>query len=250
MKFNLTITDATFDEISEFFSKRKVVSPLVGAVGPEAIMSPNRSVPNNVTVHHVEPNQPVSATGEDDEPVNTNAPAFDSSGLPWDERIHSANRGTNANGTWRKRRGVSDGLVAGVEAELRVRIVPSPLANVEQPQPIPVAPMEMPPIPEFLQRAPNPAPVHVMQPEQFQQPIAPVTIPQAAPVHVVDFMQFMTTLAQKSSTGVIDHAYIMNLTVRVGQALNRQMNAITDVNGDQNAINTAIAIMHQDGKWN
>lgn len=47
------------------------------------------------------------------------ASAVDSAGLPWDERIHSSNKALNADGTWRKRRGVTDETVAAVEAELR-----------------------------------------------------------------------------------------------------------------------------------
>jgi len=262
MKFTLTITDATHDEISKFFTggivpANSIKSLLKTENEPEAFIPTfgNNTVSPNVNGVGLTP----VTSDEENEPVNTNAPAFDSSSMPWDERIHSANRGTNANGTWRKRRGVSDGLVAGVEAELRARVAPAPLpvemapVHVMQPEQFqqqqPVAPMTMPPIPEFLQRQPNPVAVQVMQPEQFQQqqPVAPTLHP--APAHVVDFMAFMTTLAQKSSHGVIDHPYIMSLTARTGAALGRQMNAITDINNDQNAINTAIAIMQQEGKW-
>jgi hypothetical protein len=37
----------------------------------------------------------------------------------WDERIHAASKTRNSDGSWRKKRGVSDELVAVVEAELR-----------------------------------------------------------------------------------------------------------------------------------
>lgn len=48
------------------------------------------------------------------------APTVDSSGLPWDKRIHSSSKAVNADGTWRKLRGLNDAaLVARVEAELR-----------------------------------------------------------------------------------------------------------------------------------
>lgn len=44
----------------------------------------------------------------------------DSTGLPWDERIHSGTKATNADGSWRKRRGLNDeALIKAVEAELR-----------------------------------------------------------------------------------------------------------------------------------
>lgn len=45
--------------------------------------------------------------------------ALDKDGLPWDERIHSGNKAFVADGTWRKRRGVDEGIIAQVEAELR-----------------------------------------------------------------------------------------------------------------------------------
>lgn len=43
----------------------------------------------------------------------------DKTGLPWDARIHSGNKTINADGTWKKRKGVSDAIVDAVTAELR-----------------------------------------------------------------------------------------------------------------------------------
>jgi hypothetical protein len=68
-------------------------------------------VVQNITAH--------VAVDPDGGPVNHNAPAMDINGLPWDERIHASNKGTNADGSWRKRRGVDAATVAGVEMELR-----------------------------------------------------------------------------------------------------------------------------------
>ncbi len=79
------------------------------------VVSGNSGGVINITSH---------ATGADPEagPINPNAPAVDSSGLPWDERIHSANKAQIADGTWRKRRGVDAATVASVEMELRARM--------------------------------------------------------------------------------------------------------------------------------
>jgi len=45
--------------------------------------------------------------------------AIDKAGLPWDARIHSSSKAINADGTWRKRKGLNDeGLVKRIEAEL------------------------------------------------------------------------------------------------------------------------------------
>jgi hypothetical protein len=51
----------------------------------------------------------------------------DKSGLPWDARIHSDNRALNADGTWRKRRGVTDDVFFQVANELRAAKVSVPL---------------------------------------------------------------------------------------------------------------------------
>lgn len=50
-------------------------------------------------------------------PVEPTEPEQDLTG--WDERIHAASKTRNSDGSWRKKRGVSDELVAAVEAELR-----------------------------------------------------------------------------------------------------------------------------------
>jgi len=45
------------------------------------------------------------------------APTVDANNMPHDERIHAGSKALNADGTWRKKRGVSDELVRRVEAE-------------------------------------------------------------------------------------------------------------------------------------
>jgi hypothetical protein len=56
------------------------------------------------------------------------APAFDKSGLPWDERIHAGGKGLNKDGTWRLRRNVETATVQAVVAELRAsgKCAPTP----------------------------------------------------------------------------------------------------------------------------
>lgn len=228
MKFTLTISDATAEQISEFLNRSRTT----GEKSLEIITPYNSSVSNVVNA-------------DEDETLNTNAPAFDSTGLPWDERIHSANRGANSDGTWRKRRGVSSETVVVIENELRMRAMTN-AAPIIQP---PIQPASVEGIGPF---AHTPGYYQVMQPEQFQQPVitqATNIAPLTQPVHVYDFMQFMTALSQKSTTGIIDIAYLSGLTTRTGQMIGKNLTAITDVNGDQNAINAAIAIMQQDGKW-
>lgn len=74
--------------------------------------------------------------------AGTEPSVFDSSGLRWDERIHGKSGDgtlpTNADGTWRKRRGVDDATVAAVTAELRAtggNAPPAPDAPATTPPP-------------------------------------------------------------------------------------------------------------------
>lgn len=66
-------------------------------------------------------------------------PSRDSKGTPWDARIHSESKATVADGTWRKRRGVSDELFNEVMAELTADIAPPPPAD-DQDEDVPLAP--------------------------------------------------------------------------------------------------------------
>lgn len=62
------------------------------------------------------------ATGTTGEPLNTNAPAVDSAGFPWDERIHASTKTIKADGTWTKKKGATPPVVAAVEAELKAKM--------------------------------------------------------------------------------------------------------------------------------
>lgn len=68
------------------------------------------------------------------------ASTVDKAGLPWDERIHASSRTLTADGCWRKKRGVSDGLVTEVETQLRsLMALPAPVAAPAPPPAAPVA---------------------------------------------------------------------------------------------------------------
>ena len=77
---------------------------------------------------------------------------LDKDGLPWDARIHASTKTFNADGTWRKKRGVETTLIQTVEGELKkLMAIPSPAAAAPTP---PVPPP--PPGPATTQAAPPP----------------------------------------------------------------------------------------------
>ena len=93
-------------------------SPADAAPSPTAPEVPQDGVPMPPTVASV-PAPPSTAPVAPAAP-STSALTVDVHGLPWDERIHAGTKAKNADGSWRKMRGLNDpALVARVEAELR-----------------------------------------------------------------------------------------------------------------------------------
>lgn len=211
--------------------------------------------------------------GEDDGPVNSAAPATDASGMPWDARIHASTKGTNEDGTWRKKRKVDATLVAAVEAELRGNAAPvaTPMpAPVAVPQPVPMptaipmtavmpapvaavaapAPVAMPaPMPAPV-AAPMPAPVPAPMP--VAEPVAAVAAP--APVaEGIDFTGFMAHLTSKMQTQQITSDDLVALVQQINAAWtphgHAPLGAITDLQNDPAKLTYAVQVLQGQGKW-
>jgi hypothetical protein len=73
--------------------------------------------------------------------------SLDKSGIPWDSRIHTSSRAKNADGSWRRRRGIDDAAALQVEGELKALMgLPVPVAVVPTP-PLTAAAIPAPPPP-------------------------------------------------------------------------------------------------------
>ena len=223
---------------------------------------------------------PVGDVADEGAP-NAAPPAFDVTGLPWDERIHAGTKVTTESGEWRKKRGVAKETIAAVEAELRAAGIAANPAPAPVPMPVAAAPFPMPeqapaPVPmptpfpaaaPVLMPAPAamafPAPVAMPAPEPAPMP-APAPLAAVAPaieaaaaqtIPALDFQQFMTHLStqmqQRDAAGApLIHAdYLASLTSEIGVAFGVQLNAITDIASDPNKINFAVQAMQRDGRW-
>lgn len=71
----------------------------------------------------------LTASEINDQIVRDVTPETDSTGTPWDERIHSTPATTNKDGTWRAKRGVTADQIAAVRAE---RDATPPVALAEE----------------------------------------------------------------------------------------------------------------------
>jgi hypothetical protein len=252
MKFSLTITDATKEEILAIMTGNP--PGLAGLAASTALV--------HTTGHTTAPtsNVPMPQNGngaDDDGPANTNAPAVDSAGLRWDDRIHSKNKALNADGTWRKRRNVDAALVASVEAELRGQ-------PVLQQQTMQQMPMTQQPVMQSqpqMQQMPMPNGVPPMPDQQMQQPQMMQQMPMTQqpqmmqqPVQM-DFNAFMTHLAgqmtkrDQAGAPLITTDYLAGVAQKLSQAFGRQFNSITDIAGDANVIAHAVNLITLDGRW-
>jgi len=94
---------------------------LISAVGPQLVI-PNPPPTAVAPVSVISSQTAVTVTA-----VSPTGVIVDKEGLPWDARIHSSAKTFNADGTWRARRGLPDGYVPQIEAELKkLMAIPSP----------------------------------------------------------------------------------------------------------------------------
>ena len=185
-----------------------MVMPVVGAmVSPGGASTPQMPMPT-ATAH----------ADEDEDDGDTGAPMtgdVDAEGVRWDERIHSGGKAVTAKGVWKKKRGVSDDLVAQVVAEQRGT----------------PAPMGMPAMPQM-------APVPSAAPVGSGMPGMPAT-PPAGP----SFPEFMQTLSGQMQAGKISTEQVQ---WAAGQL---ELGAITDLGTQPEKIDKAVELFRQYGLW-
>ena len=116
MQITLNTTESSTDELTALIA-------LLASLGGR--LPNNTTVTNKAEIRGPAPEEPAAESDgvterfdkalADDQPSDF---AVDSKGIPWDARIHSESKATVADGSWRKRRGVSDELFAEVMAEI------------------------------------------------------------------------------------------------------------------------------------
>lgn len=156
-------------------------------------------------------------------PADDEAPApapggVDAEGYPWDERIHASSRATVADGTWRKKRGVDDALVAEVRAEWDAKLrsaVPAPPTEAERLQADHVATMpEKPTVTWSTEVKWDAAPV---DPATVGFGAAPAPVADAWPDDILGprtdaaapFPQFMAYVGKRIGSGELDNVRLL-----------------------------------------
>jgi len=156
---------------------------------------------------------------DDNAPVAAVAPGeVDSTGLPWDARIHSGKKTKTASGAWRAVKGVDANLVTAVEAELRALaspnggVAPSPVPVGVTPAVAPVPPAAPPSV------APTPPVAPAVPPTPPAAPAAPVTPPATPTTPTLDFGGLMQVVSNGMTANpvLIDDAFIAWLNGQLG----------------------------------
>jgi len=115
---------------------------------------------------------------------------LDSTGLPWDARIHAGSKSKNKDGSWTAKRGLNDeAAVNAIKAELRASLASGAQAGAAFPPPLTPSAPSLPPMPGA---APFVPPVVSSPPAPPVAPSAPVAPPETFDqlmLRVVPFLQ-------------------------------------------------------------
>lgn len=181
------------------------------------------TVPTPPTAATVPIAAPASASAATPGPAGVE---LDSSGLPWDGRIHGSTKSKNQDGTWRQKRGLNDpGLKDKVEAELRAAMAakapasapstPAPVMSpgaassvpapstppVAPPVPTPPASPSVPPVPAAPTTEPAPAAPAASTTAVPTAPSSP-PVPRVAPAGET-FGQLMARIAPRMTDATV-----------------------------------------------
>lgn len=188
-------------EVPQDFLTQAAVQP-----GPLSNEKPAHFVTPPIPSPTPTPSHSASASAQ----PSPNSIGVDSTGLPWDGRIHSSNMATTKDGSWRTRRGVEPAYVKQIEHELIAKIKSGGAAPAPtfQTPPVPglqrVEPVNIPAVPSpalpslqpntplestpatpmgnvYPPPAPSIAPVAAVQPPSVQPTAPSFAIPAAPP---------------------------------------------------------------------
>lgn len=277
MKFSLTITDATLEEVSSVIAKINNAYSVSKLDGTDLIVA--SAVEKSLNAPRITPAK-ITATDNGGYIVQeveqeSDGSGVDADGLPWDARIHSSNKKKTAKGVWVARRNVDDATYEKVVAELRggAQNQVAAQTDIEQviaatPEPVvTVAPPVLTDIPAFLQPAPvvapvvaaSPAPASPVVPVLESVPVAPVVAAPIAPVvaaapaapavcatyTIADLTSRIQSLFAQQKA---DAPYVIQLQQRIGQQFGMTIASITDIQARPDMIKWAMDAITADGK--
>jgi hypothetical protein len=138
----------------------------------------------------------------------------DVNGMPWDARIHSAERTKNKDNTWRNKRGTDKSLIAAVEAELKQAMSAPPAGAVLDPS----AAFGGVPVPPATVVPPTPSPA---VPVAEATPVPPPPVEPSAAMN--EFARVMRVVVAKQAAGTLTTELTTQIAQQVGVASVRDL---------------------------
>lgn len=121
----------------------EVMTAVAAALNPGRVMAGGHDVTDRMPLTSAElTRQRTDTVVPPPPPPPPAAPEFDSTGMPWDARIHSGAKAKNKDGSWRFKKNLDDTSKMTVTAELRALY---PAATPPAPPPASAAPVAPPP---------------------------------------------------------------------------------------------------------
>lgn len=196
----------TLDSLPSHMEARQPIAPYITTPEHAADVAARTAAPDPERAEYERVNELLGNDNPlpwpDAEPAEQ--PTTDSKGREWDERIHSSSRATNADGTWRYKRGVDKALVAAIEDGEELPGEPQPVASVPPPPPVAPAPTESAEaVATTVADVPPPPPAMTEQ-----APVVPAAQPSVAPAPGLTFADLMKRIGAAKRDGTLTDAQV------------------------------------------
>lgn len=254
MKFDLIIKDATLEEIANISDllnapKNCTVQELVAE-------NPNVHVPTTQTKAYQVGKAVVSNIEPEEIPSMENVSGqLDSNGIPWDARIHSSSKKKKADGTWNRRKNITDADFDTIKAQLlNASVIPNgctapaaavqtaPFANVVVPTSQDAIVSKVPSMNTFapVQQAPETPTMPVMSTFLQRAPEAPVA-------QTYTLNDLFTKIQQGIGAGKLQPDTAIGLVQAINQAYGVKAVSLVDFAQRPDLIKACIDMLVQGG---
>jgi hypothetical protein len=210
----IEVTDPSEDEARALVAMFRAQFPAIADAAPRVTNGTNVSAAAPAPDGFPSSPEEIAATPSEAPATPSEAPATpsaverDADGIPWDERIHTSNKSTKQDGTWKRKPGVDDAVFNGVLAELRAA---NTARTVEAAASLTAAETDTSAADAFGAKAPrrrHPQKQHPHRRRRLPQPQPHPPPPPPAASGASSFVQIMQKITAAQQAGKLDKAAV------------------------------------------
>lgn len=238
MKYSLTIHDLSASQVTDLMNRVNGEATITSVIDPKVtsiVENTMAAAAQNVVAANTPATDldAVMTASTNELLKSTKTGELDSAGMPWDERIHSGSKKTNADGKWKLRKNVDENLVKQVEAENAGGELPAFLQKG---------------VPAAVQSATVPATVPAISVVNATAPVAAPMPPAPAAAIKRDFSGLMLKISNLFATKQITPDYPNTIVQRVNAGFQTNIATLTDVANDPRMVEYSWQCLEVDGK--